>query len=84
MFYFAYRLGAALIGLDPEPFEMEMSLDWVANAFEFYALPLMLGCILLGSVSSLIGYVALDALWRYSIHDYLAKKRNRRSGENIQ
>jgi uncharacterized protein (DUF2062 family) len=78
IFYFSYRLGAALLGLDPEPFEIEMSLDWVQNVFVYIWLPLMLGCILAGSVASLVAYVVLDAIWRYSIHDYKSRKRGSR------
>ena len=81
IFYFAYRLGSALLGLDPEPFEIEMSLDWLQNVFVYIWLPLMLGCVLAGSVASLIAYIGLDSLWRYSIHDYKSQKRKRRNGD---
>jgi uncharacterized protein (DUF2062 family) len=77
VFYFCYRLGAALLGLDPAPFEFELSLDWVENVFMTVWLPLSIGCALAGSVA-LIGYVGLDALWRYSLHDYKTRKRNGR------
>ena len=80
IFYFSYRLGAGLLGLDPQPFEMEMSLDWVQNVFVTIWLPLMLGCVLAGSVTSLIAYIGLDSLWRYTIHDYKSQKRKRRNG----
>lgn len=82
MFYFSYRLGAALLGLDPAPFAIEMSLDWLRNVFSGVWLPLMLGCILLGSVASLVGYIALDSLWRYTIHDYKSRKRSGRQNPN--
>ena len=81
IFYFSYRLGAALLGLDPEPFAFEMSLDWVRTVFVTVWLPLMLGCALAGSVASLIAYIGLDALWRYTIHDYKSQKRKRRNGD---
>jgi uncharacterized protein len=78
LFYFAYRLGAALLGLEPGPFEFELSMDWVRNVFMTVWLPLSIGCALLGSVAALIGYIGLDVLWRYSIHDYKTRKRNGR------
>ena len=78
LFYFAYRLGAALLGLEPGPFEFELSMDWVRNVFMTVWLPLSIGCALLGSVAALLGYVILDGLWRYSIHDYKTRKRNGR------
>jgi len=78
LFYFAYRVGAALLGIEPGPFSFELSLDWVANVFMSVWLPLSLGCVLVGSIAALIGYVALDGLWRYSLHDYKSKKRSNR------
>jgi len=78
LFYFAYRLGAALLGLEPGPFEFELSMDWVRNVFMTVWLPLSIGCALVGSVAALIGYIGLDVLWRYSIHDYKTRKRNGR------
>jgi uncharacterized protein (DUF2062 family) len=78
LFYFAYRVGAALLSIEPGPFSFELSLDWLANTFMSVWLPLSLGCILVGSMSALIGYVLLDVLWRYSLHDYKTKKRNNR------
>ena len=78
LFFFAYKLGASLLGLDPGPFEFELSLDWVRNVFMTVWLPLTIGCVLLGSVAALLGFVFLDSLWRYSIHDYKTRKRNGR------
>jgi hypothetical protein len=78
LFYFAYRVGAALLLIAPGPFYFELSLDWVRNVFVTVWLPLSLGCLLAGSAAALIGYALLDALWRYSIHDYKTKKRSGR------
>jgi len=80
MFFGAYELGAALLGLDPGPFSFEFSLAWVQTVFLQVWLPLMLGCALLGSVAAVVGYITLDAFWRYSLHDYKSRKRNGRSG----
>ena len=79
MFVGAYLLGATLLGIDADPITFEMSWQWVNEVFVEIWLPLMLGCILLGAAAALIGYIALDALWRYSLHDYKSRKRNGRS-----
>ena len=78
-FYFSYRVGAALLGIEPGPFSFALSLDWIANVFMSVWLPLSLGCLVVGATTALIGYVALDGLWRYSVHDYKTKKRNNRN-----
>ena len=79
LFYFAYELGSVLLGIETGAFYFELSLDWVRNVFTTVWLPLMLGCVLLGSAAAVIGFVGLDALWRYSVHDYKTKKRNKRT-----
>ena len=79
LFYFAYRAGSALLAIEPGPFSFELSLDWMQNVFVTVWLPLSLGCVLVGSIAALLGYAVLDGLWRYSIHDYKAKKRNNRT-----
>jgi uncharacterized protein (DUF2062 family) len=78
MFYFAYRLGVVILDLPPQPFEMELSLDWVAHTFVNIWQPMLLGSVLLGSAAALLGYIVLDLLWRLSIGNYKARKRNLR------
>jgi uncharacterized protein (DUF2062 family) len=40
---------------------------------------MMLGCLLLGTAAALVGYVVVDGLWRYSLHDYKSRKRSERN-----
>jgi uncharacterized protein (DUF2062 family) len=77
MFFFAYRLGRALLGLEPQPLNFELSLSWLGSQFLLIWQPMVLGCVLLGSAAAFVGYVSLDLLWRASIADYLAKRRKR-------
>ncbi len=78
MYILAYRLGFHLLGLEPQPFEFEMSIAWVTTSFGNVWQPLILGCLLLGSALSLTGYIALDLLWRASIANYVTSKRKKR------
>ncbi len=78
MFYFAYLVGANLLSIEPGPFTFELSLDWVRGAIGSTWLPLTIGCAMVGAVTSLVGYILLDVLWRYSLHDYKSKKRKQR------
>ena len=78
MYFIAYQLGSRVLGMEPEPFEFEMSLDWFTTTFINYWAPISLGCFLMGLTAGAIGYVVVDGLWRYSIHDYKSKKRRRR------
>jgi len=79
MFYGAYRLGRTLLGTEPVPFRFELSLDWVTHTLVTIWQPMMLGCLLLGTAAALVGYVVVDGLWRYSLHDYKSRKRSERN-----
>ena len=78
LYYFNYRIGAALLSRDPRGFEFDLSMDWVTNTFVLIWQPMLLGSALVAAIASLVGFTALDAIWRYSIHDYKSRKRQRR------
>jgi uncharacterized protein (DUF2062 family) len=82
LFRFAYIVGNALLGIEPGPFSFELSLAWVQNVFVTVWLPLSVGCVFVGSAAALLGYVILDGLWRYSIHNYKSKKRRDRTDQD--
>jgi hypothetical protein len=79
MYFSAYHLGALLLAIPEQPFEFEFSLKWVMETFVTIWQPLLLGCVLLGFASALLGYVVLDLIWRSSIADYKARKRRDRT-----
>ena len=81
MYYVAHRLGIALLGMEPQPFQFELSLDWLQQSFASNWQPLMLGCLLLGTALSLVGYVVLDLFWRASLADYVSRRRDRRAAK---
>ena len=78
MYFLAYQLGAWLLDVPVKPLDIEMSLDWVTHTFVSIWQPMLLGCILAGAITALAGFLLLDALWRYSIHDYKSRKRRER------
>ena len=79
IFYFCYETGLFLLGVEPQRFEFELSLNWLGNQFLDIWQPLILGCLLVGAIASLIAFIALDLLWRASIADYLTKRREKRA-----
>jgi len=78
IYYFSYQVGVDLLRIQPTPFEFEMSMEWVTHQFVSIWQPMLLGCMLVGSIAALIGFVLLDVLWRYSLHDYKSRKRKKR------
>ena len=78
IYYFAYLVGAKLLSIEPGPFEIELSIDWMTNTLVSIWQPMVLGCVLVGAIVALIGYIVLDVLWRFSIADYKARKKSDR------
>ena len=81
MFWLAYSVGSFLLGVEPQPFNPELSVEWFTHGFLNVWQPLLLGSMLCGALAALIGYVGLDLLWRASIADYLANRRRRKLSE---
>lgn len=77
MYYVAYEFGSFLLGRTPRPFEFELSFAWLIDGFVHVWQPLLLGCVLLGAILALTGFVVLDLLWRGSIALYLARRQRR-------
>ena len=77
MYYVGYELGSWLLRREPSPFEFELSFDWLVGGFLNVWQPLLLGCVLLGALLAALGYVLLDLVWRATVWDYLARRRNR-------
>ncbi len=78
IYYLAYRVGQRLLDLPPQPFAFEFSIEWLTESFVAVWQPLLLGGALLGTLAGLLGYIALDLLWRASLADYLEARRRRR------
>lgn len=83
LYYFAFEIGSKILGLEPRPFNFELSFSWFRDGLVYVWQPLVLGCLLLGAVVALVGYVGLDLLWRASISDYLARRRKRESARTF-
>ena len=79
MYYFAYEVGSILLRRTPRPFGFELSVAWLIGGFVYVWQQLLLGCVLLGAILSLLGFVVLDLAWRGSIALYLARRQRRRS-----
>lgn len=75
MFYGAYALGAWILGEPIRAFEVHFWLDW--HNWLGVVGPVMLGSLICASVSALIGYFAVQTLWRLSLSREIALRRAR-------
>lgn len=78
LFFGAYKAGAWLLGVPPEPLRFEMSLDWLMRRLGEVWEPFLLGCFLVGAAAALLGYLAVRLAWR--LHVLAAWRRRRARG----
>jgi uncharacterized protein (DUF2062 family) len=67
LYYAAYRFGALLLGRHVRPFRFQLSWDWLQYGLGPVWKPFLLGCLLSALVCSLLGWLSLEALWRWRV-----------------
>lgn len=65
--YGQYWVGVLLLGEDPGNFHFEPTLDWLLNGLAHIWLPMLLGTLVFVIVFPLLGYVALNRIWMFSV-----------------
>ena len=75
MFYAAHKLGAWMLGIPPGDFRIEMSLRWLLEELGNVWEPFLLGCIVMGIASAVLGQIVLRLIWRAHV---LVSWRDRR------
>lgn len=81
VYYFSYRLGRNLLDAPLREFELALSWEWVTHTLVTIWQPMLLGSVIVASAVALVGYLTLDLIWRTSISNYKARKRNKRSDQ---
>lgn len=67
MFYFAYKLGSAMLGMELQAVEMDLSWHWFTSILGQIWQPLTFGCLILAIVSSAVGYFTINTIWRQGV-----------------
>lgn len=77
MFYFAYLVGLKLLNQPYPESDFEFSLESLIAGFEDIWQPFLLGCLILGIISSILGYSGIQGIWRYSVSkQWISRKKN--------
>jgi uncharacterized protein (DUF2062 family) len=79
MFYFAYRLGGLMLGIEPQEVDMSLSWDWLGTTLAHIWQPLLLGCLILGVLSSVGGYFFIRSLWKKNIKKRWQERKEERA-----
>ncbi|HKQ81493.1 MAG TPA: DUF2062 domain-containing protein [Steroidobacteraceae bacterium] len=76
LFYLAYWLGCHMLGLGERRFQFELSWDWLTTGLLPIWKPLLLGCLVMGTITAIAGYALLAGIWHLS----LVMKYHKRKG----
>jgi uncharacterized protein (DUF2062 family) len=75
-YYLCYWVGSRLLGTRLNEFAFEMSWAWVQTDLLPVWKPFLLGCLVLGAGTALVGYVLLGSLWHITlVMKYHKRKR---------
>jgi hypothetical protein len=66
VYYFAYRVGALLLGTPPGVFGFEFSWTWLQNGLGAIWKPFLVGCLVCGVLGGYGAYRLLEVIWRIS------------------
>jgi len=76
---FAYLVGTWILGAPANAKAFDFTLTWFQNGgLEGIWAPFLLGCLIFGLVSSLVGYALVRGLWRLHAVRQWEKRRQRR------
>lgn len=84
MFYFAYKFGSWMLGITPEPVEMNLGWEWFTTTLSQVWQPLLFGSFALAIFSSLLGYFTIRLLWRNSIKKRWQERREERDARKAK
>ncbi|MGK0271925.1 MAG: hypothetical protein ACI88H_002591 [Cocleimonas sp.] len=79
MFYFAYKLGSVMLGMELQHVEMDLSWHWFTSILGQIWQPLLFGCLILAIVSSAVGYFTINTLWRKGVKNRWKDRSHRRA-----
>lgn len=79
IFYFAYKFGAWVLQTPEVEFSFELSMDWLLNGMSAIWVPFLFGCVFLGAIFSLLGFVGIRLLWRWSVVKKFEQRKQSRT-----
>jgi uncharacterized protein (DUF2062 family) len=66
IFYFCYTVGSWILGTKAQTFHFHATWEWIVNSLSTIGPAFLLGCGVLAASFSLLGYLIIQGLWRYS------------------
>jgi len=84
MFYSTYLVGTWLLNEPSKEFHFELSIEWLGESLAGIWQPLLLGSLLCGVISAILGYILVRGLWRWNIVSNIRKRKQRKADKAKQ
>jgi len=84
IFYATYKLGTWILGTPPMDFAIELSWSWVTQEFVNLWQPLLVGSLICGVVFGCLGYVSMQAFWRWQVLRHWEKRKKQRAEKKAE
>ena len=78
MFWFAYQLGALVMGVTAQTQQFAISWEWLSTGLITIWQPFLLGCLLCGFFFGSLGYFVVQTLWRWQVVQRWEARREKR------
>jgi hypothetical protein len=84
IFFFAYLVGTWIIGTPPQAEAFQFSLEWIEHGgLNDIWLPLLVGCLICGTIASISGYLLILWIWRWRAVEKWKLRRQLRKARKI-
>ena len=81
LFYFAYKVGTWVLSVPAHKYSFKLTWDWLMSELGAIWQPFLLGCLICGIVSSILGFVVLRGYWRYHVARSWQRRLKKRQKE---
>lgn len=80
LYYLAYRVGATVLRMPEQHFRFVADWRWLHHGLSPVWKPFAVGCMVCAIAGSVLGWVALETLWRWHVlHRYRTRHAHRRA-----
>ena len=76
MMYIGYEFGNFVLGIDPLFDKFQASFEWIGSVFSLIWEPLLVGTMIIGVSSAIIGFISVHFFWKIIAYKKLKKIKN--------
>lgn len=72
--YFCYTVGQAVLGTSSTPYDVAWSIEWLSSFLVHNWPPLLLGCLIVGTTTAVLGYLFTRIAWNIYLRVHRRKR----------